>query len=287
MNLVHLDSFYYYAPIPRVARLQPILGKKVKGKYMLLYTGFSAPQILLRNLIGLLYGSETNNIVKIISQPTKKTEKPDSPLGSMSTLLGLLLRGRRRTKKIKLEKLARIIDPEKLSILEFLLFLAKYKDTTKLSRVISQGHCPSKEISITRKDVARLRAISDPVELSKKMLRLYTIYQEYVLCKTCKLLGLKYPRDVRRERLARIDTARARQFLETACSKCKKYCDPGRHVDDIRRALALREYAEQHRDIHLYIATIAAVTGNKEECFTCLAECLDNSCQRIEAITQQ
>ena len=66
MQLLHLDSYYFYAPIPCVLKLKEKLRKDIKC-YRVLYIPFPSPKYFLKMLIRAVTGVEITNITRLCS----------------------------------------------------------------------------------------------------------------------------------------------------------------------------------------------------------------------------
>ncbi len=78
MELLYLDSYYFYAPIPRVCKLKEVLSRKLphcrfNKKFKLLYLcsehlGFSSPISFLKLLTQTIYDETITNITTLFAE---------------------------------------------------------------------------------------------------------------------------------------------------------------------------------------------------------------------------
>ena len=66
MQFLHLDTYYFYAPILRVLKLKEKLEGNVVG-YRILYIPFPSPKYFLKMLIQAVTGVEITNITRLCS----------------------------------------------------------------------------------------------------------------------------------------------------------------------------------------------------------------------------
>jgi len=279
LPLLHLDSYYFYAPVPRVLRLKEKLREDDLSNYKLLYIPFSNPQYFIKMLTRTLLGYEIVVISK--SPPVAESKGISKRSGVIQVLiqkaLNSIVRGRKPKKCIDFRK-TRYIDEEKLAIIDFLAFLVKHND--RVMDTLNKGDCSAKpRICLSKNDVKKLRRLSERIEevvnLVKNQINLYKIYEKYMICRTCKLLGIKYPDALVTINKLPIDYKKASEIL-TSCPYCSKVCDYGKHADDFSRIVTLMEYLEKNPD-RLVIATIESISkSRKGECFSCLTKCISS-----------
>ncbi|MEM4970114.1 MAG: hypothetical protein QXE01_02550 [Sulfolobales archaeon] len=178
---------------------------------------------------------------------------------------------------ISLERLIEISnDEEKASLMDFIIFFLRYPNAEDV--IQREGCDPSPRISLDRNVALALydmvTKIDKVIELIKKHVDLYKIYERYMLCLTSRILGLKFPRDI-------IQPSIPEPSIDYTCIECQDICE-GKHIDDVKRANTILSYAKNNPTIKIYIATIATIkTRPLQECFTCLVECY---AQRVSSI---
>lgn len=242
MLFVYLDSYYFYAPIPRVVVLREKLSEKCGGSCKLLFEGFSSPKKFI------------DTLERFLQQRKYKVMIQD------------ILRGRRRSVKIDLVNLSMFLGDENAALLDFILYEARLRETEERKTIYCDS---STKLKVTRDLVKHLR---DYAWLLANVGTLYQHYQEYMLCRTCKLIGIKYPGDVIRENIrqyAGIESSLS--IIEERCP-CKEQCRPGRDDDDVKRALGILNFFKRRGGDKVII-----VGTWRDECFSCLASCLAES----------
>ena len=262
MQLLYLDSYYFYAPNPRVVKLKHKLSRYKLQNYKLLYDKFSSPQYFVDMLSQTLY-----TLQKVLN------------------LLSNVLSGRARKKRLDklMNGLIKIVDAEKAAMIEFIVFILQNPDAEGKVR---GGYCKPKRY-IDRETALALLNLGKPeaiAELTRRHTSLYRLYEDYMLCRACQILGLRYPDDV--IRLEELDESLAVNAVKDLCVNCMGVCE-GRHIDDMRRAGALLLTAERRQSDRIYVAPIATVSKARmfqQECFSCLAKCIQQKASNIVVI---
>ncbi len=145
MQFLYLDSYYFYAPIPRVLWLREKLGKTGIRGYRLLYMQFSSPSYFLKSLTRVIAGySVTSIAVPAYSTTARRGGRGGAlkPLEKFLKILGPLFSGRERSKTINVLHLARLVGEEQAAILDFLIFL--YSHAERAERIIAEGACDAR-----------------------------------------------------------------------------------------------------------------------------------------------
>jgi len=224
----------------------------------------------VQNFTQALYGE---SITSILSLQQRGELKPSKGLQKLLSMLKGVLGGKKYEKRIKLEKLIEMIGDETTAMVEFVVFILQNPDA---ENKIERGYCNPKYIKIDRGTALRLYGlvrIERLLELIKTYTNLYKLYESYLLCKVCRILGLRYRDDV--VQIGRIETS-AISTDEVLCD-CMDLCG-GKHVDDVEKAKALMLYAKRNPSAKIYVATVASVTTPEKfhhECFSCLAKCIE------------
>ena len=291
MELLYLDSYYFYAPIPRVCKLKEVLSRKLphcrfNKKFKLLYLcsehlGFSSPISFLKLLTQTIYDETITNITTLFAEG----HEAGRTFQEFSNLIKSIFSDHSYSVYLDLQRLAGRVDPEKLEMLKFLVFVTKYSDDAE--RLVRNGYRYSEsEITIDRETALALRDLVKPerfASLMKSCTKFYKLYKEYMLCKTCRILGLAYPNDIVNINLE-IPCEMTSEILETF-QECKRICCG--HRDDVQRAAVLLNYARKNSSCRIYLATKATITTPQDferECFSCLAKCLERSISNIVAL---
>jgi len=281
LQLLYLDSYYFYAPVPRVVILKDKLSRYNLRKYKFLYGGFAGSRYFVQHFTQTLCGEAISSIPSLYVWQRKP--KPSKGFQKFLDSLKEVFGGRVPEKRIRLEKLIEIVGPEKANMIDFIVFILR---NAYAEDRISRGYCYSEYIEIDRDTAKALYNICEIeflIRLLKRHTSLYKLYESYSLCKTCWILGLKYPHDVvpiREVETSAISTA------EVLCDDCREACS-GKHVDDVEKAKALLLYAKGDPSTKIYVATVASVTKPEkfsQECFSCLAKCIEKKTDNIEVL---
>mgnify|MGYP000126619377 CR=1 FL=1 len=282
MQFLHLDTYYFYAPIPRVLKLKEKLEGNVVG-YRILYIPFSSPRYFLKMLIRAVTGVEITSITRL-----RNIEFRRSALQRVIEILKPIFSGRKHSVCIDLEKVVKYVDEESLAMIDFLVFLLRYGD--RASEILNRGICSEgAELCINRDEAEELRRLTTRIEslasLTRRHTSLFDVYEKYMVCRTCRLLGIRYPGDILILSKPSIVEDKEIQKLLATCSQCSYACTHGSHIDDIVRALAIQYYAERNPGTRILIATVRSITKKRvRECFSCLAECLETISRNIEVV---
>jgi len=278
LQLLYLDSYYFYAPNPRVAKLKHKLSQyRLLRNYKLLYDKFSSPRYFVHQLTQTIYGEQVTSILALRKRRGKL--KFSVVLQKALNLLEVLS-GRARRKRLRLDRLIEIVGDERSAMIEFIVFTLQNPDAESK---VKSGYCEPKQV-IDREVALALLDLEKPeafAELLKRHTSLYKLYEDYMLCRACRILGLDYPDDV--IRIEELDESYAVNAVKSLCVNCTGPCK-GRHIDDMRRAGTLLIYAERRQSNRVYIATIATVSKPKifqQECFSCLAKCIEQKAPNI------
>lgn len=280
MQLLYLDSYYFYAPIPRALELRKVLGN-ARG-YTLLYTPFSSPRHFLKALTRIVMGTEITSLVGIQSLASR-SRAVGSPLRRFAEkLLNALFIGRAHAITIDLESACRVVNEEHLAVIEFLAFVLRHGDRAR--ELLDRGVCSKGTKLRIDADTAReLRNLMHPERLAELVCRhasLYTMYEKYSLCRVCRLLGINYPRNV--VELKQCADMNQAQELLRECPQCLDPCGGGAHRDDLLKAASIELYARRNYGAKILIATITTISRkNIVECFSCLARCLESRNRNI------
>lgn len=277
MQLLYLDSYYFYAPIPRVVNLRHKLSQYGLRNYKLLYGGFSGPRYFVQHFTQTFYGETITSIPSLHTQ--QRELKPGKGFQKLLNALKGVFSGRTSKRCIRLEKLIKIVGDERANIIDFTVFILRNADAEDK---ISHGYCYSECIEIDRNTAEALYnlvKIEALIKFFKRHTNLYKLYENYILCKTCQILGLKYPYDV-------IPIEGFEEYttvtIEALCNDCRDLCIG--HHDDMKRAEVLLLYAERSPSANIHIATVATVTRPEkfyQECFSCLAKCIEKKVNNI------
>jgi len=283
LQLLYLDSYYFYAPVPRVINLKHKLSQYNPRNYKLLYGGFSRPQYFMRQLTQtIISGEAAASILSLYVRPREL--KHSKAIKGFRDMLKDILSGKVDQKRLKLEKLARSIGDENASMIDFIVFLLQNSEP---ENKISKGYCNILDMKIDRETAL---ALDDPVKIMKTLenfkrrhVSLYKLYEDYMLCKTCRILDLKYPYAV--DYSIKEFKVSSTESLKALCNNCMDLCSDG-HNDDIEKAEILLEYAETKPSVDIHIATVATLDQKKfqKECFSCLVKCMDEKVDNIVAL---
>ena len=287
MPLLHLDSNYYYAPYPRVYRLEVTLSRLVSMENIrLLYMPFSSPQQLVKMLNQMILGQGLTSVTMM--QTVIRVPEDNALIRFLKKKLWSLLTGKRRKICIGLDDAIRVIGDERLALVDFILFTKRYRNEVveKIKKGSCGGAMTKKKLCLNSREARNLRTLATNVgelaSLVKEANQLYNAYTEYMLCKTCKLLGINYPANVIYLEQKRTNQAKeGRRMLET-CPECETVCKNGKHLNDLIRASILRDNILQRPHDRIYIATVETIGRTRGgECFSCLARCLGKMEKRV------
>ncbi len=256
-----MDSFYYYAPIPRVGKLKGLLNRiGIEPSKLLVQDPLIRPDFIINELTHWLKG--------------------DAKLRGI--VLAII-----RNKHINISKLSRNdeVGEERAAFLDFLVFVLR-GDTRSAARKLQEGLCPSGGViklgSKIRKNLRKLTemdlsVLSDLIPPNKYRVKLAKLYSEYMICRACKVLGVKYPYSVVKVpfKYKGKNDGRLRNFIEGEIRECMELCELGDHWEDIGRVASLLDYISNCRE-PVYVATLATLLPQKAdaECFSCMVRVL-------------
>ena len=175
----------------------------------------------------------------------------------------------------------RNVGDERAAFLDFLVFILR-GDAQEADRRLREGLCPSRGTiklgSKIRKNIRKLMEmdlsiLSGLIPPNKYRVKLAKLYSEYMICRACKVLGVKYPYSVVRVpfKYKGKSDGRLRNFIEDEIRECTELCELGGHWEDIGRAASLLNYISNCRK-PVYVATLATLLPQKAdtECFSCI-----------------
>jgi len=161
LQLLYLDSYYFYAPNPRVVKLKHKLSRYKLQDYKLLYNKFSSPQYFADMLAQTLY-----------------------TLQKALNMLSDVLSGRTRRKRLDklINRLIEIVGDERAAMIEFIVFILQNPDAESKVR---GGYCKprrymDRETALALLNLGKTEAHA---ELTKRHTSLYRLYEDYMLCR--------------------------------------------------------------------------------------------------------
>jgi len=165
LQLLYLDSYYFYAPNPRVSKLKHKLSQYglLRG-YKLLYDRFSSPRYFVHQLTQTIYGEQVTSILAL-RERRRKLEFS----GAFQKALNLLeiLSGRARRKRLRLDRLIGIIGDERSTMIEFVIFTLQNPDA---ENKVDSGYCEPKR-AIDREVALALLDLEKPEALAELLKR--------------------------------------------------------------------------------------------------------------------
>jgi len=288
LRIIHLDSFYYYAPIPRAVRLWEKVYRNKANKQLkcqpncfeaLLYMRFSTPEKLVR------YITESTGLPKYLEKLRKH------------------MRGRSEVSiNIETYVKGKDVDEEYVNMLDFLVFYflkrLEGKTDTEILDLLSEGrYKPKLEMRVDSRilnvlgslEIIRgnlIPKVRNIRRITVNLNQLHRMYQEYMKTRICHLLKIDCSRVEVLPQLPDKHNCTMRNSSFRDCNNCIEVCGP-EHNDDVARAEAIKYFLYKREDVKLYIATTESVGLSKEdnECFSCLAKCLESTMEnRVEVL---
>ncbi len=256
-----MDSFYYYAPVPRVRKLRKVLSR----------AGIKPAKLLVQDPL-----ISVDAILNMLTYWLKGGAKPAGIILSMV-----------KSRRVDVVKLSRDseVGEERAAFLDFLVFVLR-GDADEATRKLRKGICHSgsavrlgsKVRDNLRKFVrADMSVLKDFIPLDRYRGKLAGLYSEYMICRACKVLGVKYPRAVAKVpfKYGGKSDVRLHHFIAGKARECTGLCDLGDHWEDVGRAASLLNYVSNHGG-PVYVATVAALSPQRvaTECFSCIIRAL-------------
>jgi len=264
-----MDSYFYYAPYPRVVKLKKVLRRaKIKPRTLLVQQPLINPNFVVNKLVWLQGAVPSSTAICNI------------PRGSKVRVTALGQQGS--------------VGEENAAFIDFLVFLLR--DVSRASEKLRRGLCPKSDTVLIGKKLKRKlnkiilsRDFSDLRPLFKSRTSIGELYSEFMVCRAAKILGVKYPDSIERVSYRRKkNDSRLLHFLKNYAATCIDVCSLGEHWEDIGRALALHTYVTE-RDLSVYVATQATLKPRKEkeECFSCILAALVESTSKLIHLMSQ
>ena len=282
-----LDSYYYYAPVPRALRLRELLSKRELNarRLTLLFVGFSSPNSLINSITRLLTGEGIGGAYELVWGLKRETKGKTRLFGLSSMIKDFLYERLGRSPKVCLTSgIPSLLGEEDLSLLEFLerYFTSKLDrlDVSPPSAIKISACFPQDKICISHKGLRYIINNYYKVlrEIATKYNNIFTKYNSYMVCKVARILEINMVGDYR-ERVKDITSTEVSFFLSKF--NCRK-CSLPRHEEDVKKALFISEFALNNLSSKIYVAPIASIVTEKwDECFSCLVSKLGESTANV------